>query len=148
MKSLLFGVLPLVVLHLSGIIATKPAPIVFAIQVLFILALWTYCQNFTLHFRASLVSSTSSWQKSWSSPFLTRFALQIHPRISQEVFLKLIVANTAVVSVCPIQCDESPLGGVGSPIRWSRLCMDHLSHYQGEQNHEDNIIKTFLTNFI
>jgi len=32
MKSLLFGVLPLVLFHVSGILATKPAPIVFAIQ--------------------------------------------------------------------------------------------------------------------
>ena len=56
----------------------------------------------------------------------------------------LIVANIAVVSVCAIQRDESTLGGVDSPFGGGGFGLDHLSYYQGEQTHEDGIVKVFV----
>ena len=51
-----------------------------------------------------------------------------------------------MVSVCTIQCDESALSGVDSPFGRGSLGMDHLSHNQGEQTHEDDIVKIVLYN--
>ena len=105
MKSLLFGILPLVVFHVSGILATKPAPIVFAIQV-------------PLKFIVRISPSLSEPAKRVPHQVGRKIeALDPKPGLFFKfvrVFLKLVVA---VVSVCPIQCDEPSLGGVGSPVR-------------------------------